>query len=402
MAGHKKVAMNATQLLKETARYIAIYYADYASKEHVFHQLDYLADCMRHCKAMIGHYRPAKEDTMAAQLAVYFYGTGFLTQKAAPVERSIALAKEFLSSLGTKQALIDAVVSALGSTMIARTERSLIQHIVNDAVHYFYGSKQFLKLAKLLRSEKNAFGEMKIGKIEWLEQLILLLDGYRYGTDFCSDKLDGQKTRNIALVKAKIDRLLENPIERVSASVAKKDRPEKGIETMFRITSGNNQRLSDMADNKAHILITVNAIILSAIISLVLRRLEDNQFLVVPSLSLLIICLATMILSILATRPKIASGVFTQQELDDKRANLLYFGNFYKIDCLTYTESMFRVMNDSRMLYTMLIRDVHGQGMVLGKKYKLLRSAYNIFMYGIIITVLTFISFSIINQYHTF
>jgi hypothetical protein len=51
----------------------------------------------------------------------------------------------------------------------------------------------------------------------------------------------------------------------------KKDRPEKGIETMFRTSTGNHQKLSDISDNKAHILITVNSIILSAVISLLLR-----------------------------------------------------------------------------------------------------------------------------------
>jgi hypothetical protein len=34
---------------------------------------------------------------------------------------------------------------------------------------------------------------------------------------------------------------------------------------------------------------------------------------------------------------------------------------------------------------------VYAQGVVLGKKYRLLRIAYNIFMFGLIVSVLAFI-----------
>ena len=180
---------------------------------------------------------------------------------------------------------------------------------------------------------------------------------------------------------------------------SKAERPERGIETMFRITSGNNQRLSDMADNKAHILITVNSIILSAIISLVLRKLDENSFLTIPTFILLTISLLSMTFSILATRPAIPKGVFTPDDIDQKKVNLLFFGNFYKMHLEEYTSGMLKVMADKDFLYGTLIRDVYSQGVVLGRKYRLLRSAYNIFMFGLIVSVLAFIIASVINNH---
>jgi hypothetical protein len=99
---------------------------------------------------------------------------------------------------------------------------------------------------------------------------------------------------------------------------------------MFRISSSNHQRLSDMADNKAHIMITVNSIILSAVISLLLRKLTDYEYLTIPTFILLSISLLAMTFSILATRPSIPAGIFTRADVDEKRVNLLFFGNFYK------------------------------------------------------------------------
>ncbi|AYL96020.1 Pycsar system effector family protein [Mucilaginibacter celer] len=164
-----------------------------------------------------------------------------------------------------------------------------------------------------------------------------------------------------------------------------------GIETLLKVTSSTDQRLSDMADNKAQILITVNSIIISAIISLVLRKLKDNSFLIVPSYLLLTVSLATMILAILSTRPSIPRGKFSVKDLENKKANLLFFGNFYRMKLDDFAVGMKQVLNDKEYLYESLIKDIHTQGVVLGRKYRLLRAAYNVFMFGLIIAIIAFI-----------
>ena len=163
------------------------------------------------------------------------------------------------------------------------------------------------------------------------------------------------------------------------------------IETLLRVTASNDHRLSDMADNKAQILITVNSIIISAIISLLLRNLKENPFLVLPSYILLCVSLITMILAILATRPSIPMGRFTAKDLADKKVNLLFFGNFYKMKLDDYAKGMKSILNDQEFLYDILIRDVYSQGVVLGRKYRLLRAAYSVFMFGLIVAIATFI-----------
>ncbi len=60
-----------------------------------------------------------------------------------------------------------------------------------------------------------------------------------------------------------------------------------------------------------------------------------------------------------------------------------------------YTEGMLQVMADKDFLYGSLIKDVYSQGIVLGRKYRLLRISYNIFMFGLIIAVLAFVIASV-------
>jgi hypothetical protein len=160
---------------------------------------------------------------------------------------------------------------------------------------------------------------------------------------------------------------------------------------MFRISSNNHQRLSDMADNKSHIMITTTSIIISVLLSLLLRKLEDNAYLTVPTILLLLVCVITMVFSILATRPSLPDGLFTRQDIKEKKVNLLFFGNFYRMKYEDYKEGMQEVMNDREFLYGSLTQDLYSQGIVLWRKYRLLRIAYNVFMYGIVASVFAYL-----------
>ena len=185
------------------------------------------------------------------------------------------------------------------------------------------------------------------------------------------------------------DQIDNTPVAQPGKKNKKKD-PGRGIDTVFRITSNNNQRLSSMADSKAHILIQVNSIIISVLLSLLLRKIEDHTNLAIPATLLLTVNLLTIIFSILATRPHIPPGKFSKEDLEEKKVNLLFFGNFYRMTLEEYAGGMLQLMEDRDFLYGSLIRDVYFQGIALGRKYRWLRLSYNVFMYGLIASVVAF------------
>ena len=55
------------------------------------------------------------------------------------------------------------------------------------------------------------------------------------------------------------------------------------------------------------------------------------------------------------------------------------------------------MMDDSDFLYDNLIRDIYAQGKNLGRKFRLLRFSYNIFMYGTVGVVIAYIISFFIN-----
>ncbi len=56
-----------------------------------------------------------------------------------------------------------------------------------------------------------------------------------------------------------------------------------------------------------------------------------------------------------------------------------------------YDWAMNEMMKDRDYLYSTMIKDLYYLGLVLQRKYNLLRIAYNFFMFGIIITVIAFV-----------
>lgn len=409
--------MNFHQLLEEVKQYVLSYFEAHHDPELTYHNLKHSKEVVTTATRLANHYQLNDQDFFIVITAAWFHDTGYFTDRANHELKSADLAGNFLKERQVEKNIIDQVKACIQATCMPQKPTGLLQEILCDADLFHLGTDDFTENSKRLRKELETVKHLNLDKQQWREKNIEFMEAHHYFTDYARLLLNDEKAKNLHKLKerqeeeaaeqertaakhhTKENRMPEEAhTPPVIEKKSKKDKPEKGIETMFRITSGNNQRLSDMADKKAHILITVNSIILSAIISLVLKKLDENGFLAIPSFLLLTVSLLSMIFSILATRPSIPKGVFTPQDIDEKKVNLLFFGNFYKMQLEEYTEGMIKVMNDTDFLYGTLIKDVYSQGVVLGRKYRLLRAAYNIFMFGLVIAVVAFIVSSVIHN----
>jgi hypothetical protein len=180
--------------------------------------------------------------------------------------------------------------------------------------------------------------------------------------------------------------------EELSFKKNKIELPERGIETMFRVALRNHITLSDIADTKANILLSVNAIIISLVLSNLVSKLDNpsNDYLIWPTVIFTGFTVVSIILSILATRPNVTQGKFSKQDVAAKKVNLLFFGNFHKMALNEFEWAMGEMMQDRDYLYGSLTKDLYFLGLVLNRKYKLLRLTYSVFMVGIVVSVLSF------------
>jgi predicted metal-dependent HD superfamily phosphohydrolase len=417
--------MKFQPLLEQVKQYVISYFDVHHDPDLIYHNLRHTKDVVAAATQIANHYQLSDEDFFVVISAAWFHDTGYFTDKKDHESKSVGIATHFLKQHKVDQPVIDKVVGCITATKMPQSPANLVQQIICDADLFHLGTDDFRDKNKLLRKEMEAMKKHDIDKDEWRGYNIEFLQGHEYYTDYCRLLLNDQKQKNLQkLIEKQADfEVKETPAilttdtgegtiitqkekekdkekdhddDDHGSKKHKNDRPDRGIETMFRISSSNHQRLSDMADNKAHIMITVNSIILSAIISLVLRKLDEHSNLLIPTFMLLSVSLATMIFSILSTRPSIPPGLFTQEDINNKKVNLLFFGNFYRMSYQDYSDGMEKMMEDREFLYGSLIRDNYSQGVVLGKKYRLLRASYNIFMFGLIVSVIAFIISSLL------
>lgn len=193
------------------------------------------------------------------------------------------------------------------------------------------------------------------------------------------------KSEKVEKLEAKVAELKQKVKE------AKQLTPTRGIETMFRTTSKNHMELSAIADNKANIMISINSIILSVLVSVLIRKLEEYPHMTVPAVLLTLVCLTTIVFAVLATRPNVSKGKFERMDIINKETNLLFFGNFHRMNLKDYQWGMKEMLQDADYLYGSMIKDIYFLGAVLGKKYRLLRMSYTIFMFGFVLSILGFI-----------
>ena len=405
--------MDYHNIYKKAESFVKDLFDQYTTKELLFHNYEHTQNVVERTQEIAATFDLSENEQFIVYIAAWFHDAGHLLVDPARHEiKSVELMKTFLMKYSIDEETLRQISDCILATRMPRNPQNLLQKIICDADTYHLGTKDFKATNKQLRKEyelrniPEPVGGWRKGSLDFLL-------AHEYYTDYCKNLLTAGKMENIERLRKKLDIPEENTPDPVSTPTPlfgeenptdKKDAKQKGglmtrgIQTMLRLTSDNHLELSGMADGKANILISVNAIIISVILTVLLRRLEIDTHLTIPTIIFLSFSLITIVIAILATRPQITQGVFSREDIMNKKTNLLFFGNFHKASLEEYEWGMSQMMKDQDYLYGSLIKDIHHLGVVLGRKYKLIRIAYSVFMIGIIISVIAFTLAVLLNS----
>jgi HD superfamily phosphodiesterase len=396
-------------ILKTAEQYVGSLYGSDHPNHLAYHSIDHTRVVVDRANEIAAHYELSEKDIIILNIAAWFHDTGHLYENPFGHElKSVELMKSWIQSKDIYAALSEEVEQVIMSTKIDTQPETLLQMIIKDADTYHFGTKDFKEMDKLMKREMRA---RKLDTLlrDWERNTLMLLESHQFYTEYCKNNLDSRKQKNIEKLKKRVGAMYQTsdmnsllPENSKNGDSKKDSAPSgfitKGIQTMLRLTSENHMRLSEMADNKANILISVNAIIISVILSVLIRKIEVDTHLAAPTLIFLVSSLATIVLAILSTRPKITSGNFTRDQVLNRQTNLLFFGNFHRVNLEEYKWGMSTMMRDPNYLYGSLVDDIYYLGKVLGRKYKLVRIAYNVFMIGIITSAIAFMLAIMLND----
>jgi len=377
---------------------------------YVYHNLEHTQGVVHAASELGKGLNLSESDQLLLKLAAWFHDLGYIEGYENHEKRGVEKMRAFGAENGLTEAQMDTIEAAILDTQMPPNPQSNLGKILADADLSHIGSAGYLERGNVLRAEWQQTGQREFTDLEWLLLSKEFISNHQYNTELAKLTYGPMKEENLKEIKvaiqhqkttggdqaalAKIDSDApkgEKKKKKGKKGKSKDAKPDRGIETMFRVTLKNHTALSQIADNKANMLLSINAIIISILLSALLPRIHKNPELVLPMFILLTICVVTMVFATFSTIPKVTEGNASREAISRRETNLLFFGNFHKMKLQDYEWGMEEVMNDRNYLYGSMVKDLYFLGRVLHKKYRYLRFAYGFFMFGMIISVLAFI-----------
>ena len=387
------------EILSKVKKYIGKTFREKGSSDSYYHNLTHTAEVAKATEEMADSIGINDNDKEALLIAAWFHDIGHIETCEGHEDVGIELVEKFLKENDYPEDGITKVISLINATRMPRNPQNILEEIICDADLHHLGIKDFDKKGELYKNEIEALEGCNIPEKDWLQNNLKFLEQHTFYTDYAKQRFETQKNINYIKTEKKLKKVKKHLKEKInsgSADISKDKMKEKdkgagrSIETMFRNTIRTHVDFSSMADTKANIMISVNTLILTIIVSIMIRKLDTNPNLIIPTAMLTLTSLITLVYAILVTRPKVTRGIFTEEDIKEKKANLLFFGNFHKMTLKDFTWGMKEMMKDKEFLYDNMIMDFYYLGQVLGQKYQKLRICYTFFMYGLIISVLAF------------
>lgn len=395
--------MSQNPILPKIEGYVRELFKKRSAAENIYHNIIHTSEVVNVASRIAQEEELSDQDTEIILIAAWFHDTGYFHCCNGHEDQSSEYARDYLEKEKYPIEKIAKVLDCIKATRIPHSPKNKLEEIICDADLHHLGMKDIEARGELLRQEFEMKGIKKLSDIDWLNNSLDFFKKHKYFTDYAKREFGLQKNLNQFNMERKLKKLekrsreeklselkLEIEQKKIDYKHKTEKRSDRGVETMFRNIMRTHVEFSAMADSKANIMISVNTIMISIIVGFLLTFLNDNPNFIGPTIILTLTNLITLVYAILVTRPKVTAGVFTKEDVHNKKSNLLFFGNFYNMKLEDFSWGMKSLMEDQEYLYDSMIKDFYNLGQVLGVKYKHLRMCYTIFMYGLIISVVSF------------
>ncbi len=389
-----------TLMTERAADYVFRLFRESESELCIYHNYAHTAETVANCREIAEGMRATEQDIEILELAAWFHDTGCLFSMQNHEEKSTKIAKQFLEDAGYPKEETETICRCILATKLPQKPQNRLEEILCDADLSHLGKTGYREKSELVRIEIEKNENRGFSDAEWLQLNIDFFNRNPFHTKYASLAFNEERTKNLVDLHQRLRKKngkddKENDPEKVDQEKKKKKSPggtaerglERNMEVYYRTASRNHVDFSAIVDHKANIMIQTNSLIFSIIISLLVRKLDEFPQLMLPTFILLGSCVATIITSVLATRPKVTTSNTTIDTIKQRKANLLFFGSFINLKLDDFEWGMKEMLNDKSYYIDNMIRDTYFLGKVLDYKYKFLRLSYDIFMVGLVVSI---------------
>lgn len=391
----KDKAVETSEIVQKADDFILNLFKEKLSNTFVYHNYTHSKRVYKSINEIIEGTDVTKQEKVVLRLAALLHDTGYTVKRDGHEEESVKIATQFLEENGVDQNTIDDVNKCIIATKFKDKPNSRLEEMIRDADASHFGKDYFTEASEFLRQEYKSQGLKNYSPREWRDENIkVLIEKHQFYSDYALRNWQKVKEDNLAdLIKdrKKDKKKLKKEELKAQLKVKYKDAsPDRGIQTFYRTALRNHIKLSDIADTKANILLSVNAIIISLTLANLFSKFDTNPYLIWPTAVFVVSSAVTMILAVIATRPNVTRGEFTKEDVKNKSVNLTFFGNFHKMELSQYQWAIDELLKDREYIYSSLTKDLYFLGKVLDRKYRILRLTYTIFVLGTIISIIAF------------
>ena len=407
------MAISYPDIIALAEAHVTAHFHQNVGAEYVFHDLQHVKNVVEAVGVLGTEMNVSPREQHLLTLAAWFHDTGYDEGADGHEERSCKYAVEFFSKHGLPEQDLDVITRCIMATKLPFRPKDGLEEIICDADLSHLGKKNYWDRCGRLRQELLMTRSILMSEQEWMDFELDFMNNHRYFSPAGKELFSQRKAKHIKQLHKQKHRLSPPGVESVD-DLARLDKQKKlkkkkkkkkaksgtgalsefdlgrGVETMFRANYRTHINLSAIADNKANIMLSINAIVISIALPQLLPLLDEQSNLSIPTLLLMTTCVVAIVLATLSTRPKITEGKFTREDIEQRRANLLFFGNFYEMPLQDFHWGMMEMIKDQDFLYSSMTKDLYFLGVVLAKKYRYLSYCYTVFMYGMIASVVGF------------
>jgi len=380
-------------LVNTTEKLVKNLLAEQMNKNFLFHTQGFAMKSISKAKKILEITDVTNVEANSILISTWFMHSGFAVNYENHLNESLNLATDFLKNNGIDNENINKVLELITSAWSKDEPKSESEKILKDVRTWFYASSDFEELLQLLRLELENFNksvpDIDTWRLDYVEELRVR---HRFYSDYAKENWQEQKEDNILSLISRLQKAEKTEKKEVLKARLKDESPQRAIQSLYRIELRNHIKLSDIADTKANILLSVNAIIISLLLANLLPKLDSpsNSYLIYPTVIFVLFSIASMIMSVLATRPKVDNAEVVENDINKKDTNYLFFGNFHTMEIKDFKAKLRDIIKSKESIYDSLSMDLYYLGKVLQEKYRLLRWTYTVFLVGIILSVIAF------------
>lgn len=381
------------EILKKAESFVADLFKNDLPEKLLYHNLAHTEEVAEAAEELGKKSGLSDDELEVLVLAAWFHDTGYIKKYNGHEAESVKYAEQFFAENNYPEEKKEQVSKLIMSTVAGHTPHGLMEELLHDADITHIGRKRFFRKGELLRVELENFNNNKYTELEWEKKQYNFLVSNYFITEAGKEKYARRRVKNI---KKQRQNILKARKVTVRTNTGKDF--GRGIDTLYRANYRNHINLSAIADGKANMMISINTILISVIVTLSGASLSvsegfvvENLRFTIPIMTLLVGALLSVIFAVMSARPKVTSKEVDMNDVKENKISLLYFGNFLGIPKEEFVNYLSDLKKDQKKLYDSMSLDLYNLGIVLKEKYRLLTISYNVFMLGLVVTVLAFI-----------